>query len=215
MKKLLALMLAAALALSLAACGGDSGAGDTNTPGTGNGDTTGTDAPSGGGGDSTSDENTEPEYLQIGDTFKDEHVEITLTDFEFGAYLDNSTGPVGQINMDYLLPIDVYKSNNPYNAEFGNTMISVTYEVKYIGKVETNHAPSWTIDYNNGYIFEPEQSVVAGSDGWSTISYVPLKPLEKEAHIIRMYFEVPEEVLTNTDAQLLLNYSDRLIYQIR
>ena len=32
MKKLLALMLAAALALSLVACGGGSGAGDTNTP---------------------------------------------------------------------------------------------------------------------------------------------------------------------------------------
>ena len=32
MKKLLALILAAALALSLVACGGDSGAGDTNTP---------------------------------------------------------------------------------------------------------------------------------------------------------------------------------------
>ena len=40
MKKLLALILAAALALSLVACGGDSGAGDTNTPNTGNGDTT-------------------------------------------------------------------------------------------------------------------------------------------------------------------------------
>ena len=32
MKKLLALILAAALALALVACGGDSGAGDTNTP---------------------------------------------------------------------------------------------------------------------------------------------------------------------------------------
>ena len=46
MKKLLALILAAALALSLVACGGDSGAGDTNTPGTGNGDTTSIDTPS-------------------------------------------------------------------------------------------------------------------------------------------------------------------------
>ena len=46
MKKLLALILAAALALSLVACGGDSGAGDTNTPSTGNGDTTSTDTPS-------------------------------------------------------------------------------------------------------------------------------------------------------------------------
>ena len=32
MKKLLALMLAAALALSMVACGGDSGTGDINTP---------------------------------------------------------------------------------------------------------------------------------------------------------------------------------------
>ena len=47
MKKLLALIFAAALALSLVACGGDSGAGDTNTPSGGNGDITGTDTPSG------------------------------------------------------------------------------------------------------------------------------------------------------------------------
>ena len=47
MKKLLALILAAALALSLVACGGGSGAGDTNTPNGGNGDTTSTDTPSG------------------------------------------------------------------------------------------------------------------------------------------------------------------------
>lgn len=47
MKKLLALMLAAALAFSLVACGGGSGTGDTNTP-SGNGDTTSTDTPNGG-----------------------------------------------------------------------------------------------------------------------------------------------------------------------
>lgn len=40
MKKLLALMLAAALALSLVACGGGGGAGDNNTPSGENGDTT-------------------------------------------------------------------------------------------------------------------------------------------------------------------------------
>ena len=54
MKKLLALMLAAALALFLVACGDDSGAGDTNTPSTGNGDETSTNTPSGGNGDTTS-----------------------------------------------------------------------------------------------------------------------------------------------------------------
>ena len=48
MKKLLALMLAAALALSLVACGGVGGTGDTNTPSGGNEDTTSTNTPSGG-----------------------------------------------------------------------------------------------------------------------------------------------------------------------
>ena len=45
MKKLLALILAAALALSLVACGGDSGAGDNNTPSTGNVTPSGTSEP--------------------------------------------------------------------------------------------------------------------------------------------------------------------------
>lgn len=47
MKKLLALILAAALALSLVACGGGGGVEDNNTPSGGNGDTTSTDTPSG------------------------------------------------------------------------------------------------------------------------------------------------------------------------
>ena len=64
MKKLLALILAAALALSLVACGGDSGARDTNTPSGGNGEETSTDTPSGGGEDSTPSM-TKEEMLQI------------------------------------------------------------------------------------------------------------------------------------------------------
>ena len=67
MKKLLALMLAAALALFLVACGDDSGAGDTNTPSTGNGDTTSTDTPSDGGEDNETEEPamTKEEMLQV------------------------------------------------------------------------------------------------------------------------------------------------------
>ena len=53
MKKLLALILTAALTLSLVACGGG-GTGDTNTPSGGNGGATSTDTPNGGGEDSTS-----------------------------------------------------------------------------------------------------------------------------------------------------------------
>ena len=76
MKKLLALILAAALALSLVACGGGSGAGDTNTPSGGNGDTTSADTPSG-GEDSTTDTN------KVGDTVETENYSITLKDITF------------------------------------------------------------------------------------------------------------------------------------
>jgi len=67
MKKILALMLAAALALSLVACGGGSGAGDNKTPSTGNGDTTSTDTTS------TDTPSTDtPSIHKVGDTVESE-----------------------------------------------------------------------------------------------------------------------------------------------
>lgn len=77
MKKLLALMLAAALALSLVACGGGGGTGDNNTPSGGNGDTTSTDTPSGGGEDSETEEPvmTKEEMLQVAE-------EVSWTDIQ-------------------------------------------------------------------------------------------------------------------------------------
>lgn len=63
----MALMLAAALAFSLAACGGDSGAEDTETPNAGNGDTTQGETPSDGGEDSVPEESamTKEEMLAV------------------------------------------------------------------------------------------------------------------------------------------------------
>ena len=77
MKKLLALMLAAALALSLVACGGGGGTGDNNTPSGGNGDTTSTDTPSGGGEESETEEPvmTKEEMLQVAE-------EVSWTDIQ-------------------------------------------------------------------------------------------------------------------------------------
>lgn len=67
MKRILALILAAALAFSLAACGGDSGAENTETPSTGNGDTTQSETPSDGGEDSAPEESamTKEEMLAV------------------------------------------------------------------------------------------------------------------------------------------------------
>ena len=69
MKKLLALMLAAALALSLVACGGG-GAEDNNT------------TPSGG-----EDSTPENEAFHLGDTVTTDDIELTLTGFEYGEWL--------------------------------------------------------------------------------------------------------------------------------
>ncbi len=105
MKKLLTLILAAALALSLVACGGDSGARDTNTPSTGNEDTTSTDTPSGGGEDNTPPVNeetippeepaetpseVEPTNIAIGETVSLDFVEMTFEEFGIAADIQQS-----------------------------------------------------------------------------------------------------------------------------
>lgn len=79
MKKLLALMLAAALALSLVACGGDSGAGDNNTPSGGNGDTTSTDTPSGGGEDDETEKPTMTKEEMLGIATELDAIELDST----------------------------------------------------------------------------------------------------------------------------------------
>ena len=87
MKKLLALILAAALALSLVACGGGGGTGDTNTPST----------PSG-GGDSIPEDTGEPaDYVeddtryQLGDTVSTDILELTVKKASLALY---AKGPV-------------------------------------------------------------------------------------------------------------------------
>ena len=77
MKKLLALMLAAALALSLVACGGSGGTGDNSTPSAGNGDTTSTGTPSSGEDSANTDtpddgEDSTTDIHKVGDTVESE-----------------------------------------------------------------------------------------------------------------------------------------------
>lgn len=119
MKKLLALMLAAALALSLVACGGGGGTGDNNTPSGGNGDTTSTDTPSGGGDDSTPSM-TKEEMLQVAEEVSCTYIQNASTKNIASAkqqYCDKVMQLYGQIwsieedhivmgGPDYL--VDVY-----------------------------------------------------------------------------------------------------------
>ncbi len=152
MKKLLALMLAAALALSLAACGGDSGAGDTNTPSTpsgGNGDTTSTDTPSV-GGDSTSEETSKPQSLKVGDTYTSDKFEITLTNVEFADKLNTDC-----TSENFMFPYEDGKG--AIWAEDGNILLIFSFTYHFIGKEEfedvfrTLGVPC--VSYGDGYVF--------------------------------------------------------------
>ena len=149
MKKLLALILAAALALSLVACGGDSGAGDTNTPSGGNGDTTSTDTPSG-GEDSTQEE---PSELKVGDTITNDRFEFTLTSVDFTDKLN-----IDCYSEDFMLPYEEENEKGPSFAEEGYIWLIFSFTYKFIGRerfedgFRTLGAPCVT--YGDSYIFD-------------------------------------------------------------
>lgn len=211
MKKLLALILAAALALSLVACGGGSGAGDTNTPSTpsgGNGDTTSTDTPSGGGEDSTPEETQE---LTLGNTISTDNWEFTLTHVTFGTNLCKETE-----SDDYMIIDGDYETtftyggetyNLSYVAEDGRAFVAVAYTMKYNGKeaLDTfNQFPKLKVDYNGGYLFE-DSPYTGGSlsikvDGvFQSFDSPTIEPLSPAAEY-RDCFDVPIEVMENTNA---------------
>ena len=147
MKKLLALMLAAALAFSLVACGGGGGAGDNNTSSTGNGDTTSTDTPSGGGEDSapsmTKEEMLEQAIectageiaVETGNNIakaKQTYCEKTLSIYGwiFEISTDHITISGGDTNFEVYLPAEdiVNLESRQYVTIVGNTGAEIREE---------------------------------------------------------------------------------------
>ena len=233
MKKLLALILAAALALSLVACGGDSGAGDTNTPSTGNGDTTSADTPSGSGEDSTPDETSEPQGLKVGDTTKTNSFEFTLTSVDFANELNTDTN-----NENFMLPLAEGENNSGnfhIKAPDGNILLTFTFTYNYIGKDGTNdpfyQLATPCISYGDGYTFDGSKNtefVVIGRKDtedayWICLSHIygldvykiagllmsgwEYKPLDKTIYEGRGYISVPLEVYENTDEPLSISFN--------
>lgn len=121
MKKLLALILAAALALSMTACGGKSGAEDTKTPRSENEDVENISAPEEtsepiGAEDNTPEETSEPAvkkdtYYQLGDTVSTDIIELTvkkasLSYYAVGMTRDTVTHEIVNIESAYEPPED-------------------------------------------------------------------------------------------------------------
>ena len=166
MKKLLALMLAAALALSLVACGGDSGAGDTNTPSGGNGDTTGTDTPSTTSPYADMESCAEyaidelksvlknPSSLIVNNLYAVEADDGYIFNIDYSA--ENS---LGGMNRDNFF-IAVYSIENGFGVN--------TYGTGTFSEAENQHYSSQFFDKFNkvsgSYIFDPETLTVLGID---------------------------------------------------
>lgn len=143
MKKLLALILAAALALSLVACGGDSGAGDTNTPSGGNVDTTSTETPNDG-------EDTTTDTHKVGDTVETKYYSVTLKDIAFTDKIlvcygeTASKGAFGNAEEFFTPTDEAFVDENGYvidgihgfsmRQDSDNTYLYYNLEFKFIGK---------------------------------------------------------------------------------
>ena len=217
MKKLLALMLAAALALSLVACGGNSGAEDNNKPSGGNGDTTSTDTPSGGGEDSTPPtdaETTPPEeehdienQIALNDTKTTENFEVTLTRVEFADSLTNIKN-----SEDYLLPAT---EGSTMTASSGKTFLIFEMELKFIGKEGGAMAIGGnTVSYGDGYTFSDYEAYVLENGTWElkfreesgnqTSYYITPEPLSDTIYTFRGYYELPIATRDNKDESLLM-----------
>lgn len=141
MKKILVLMLAAALALSLVACGGDSGAGDNNTPSGGNRDTTSTDTPSGGmTKEEMLEQATECDAAEIAGETANNVARATQT---YCGKILSIKGTIGEISADHIqidsnsivrfkvyLPIDDIANleNGQLVTIVGNTGAEITEE---------------------------------------------------------------------------------------
>lgn len=220
MKKILLLVLTAALMLSLASCGGGESS-DTL-----NGDES--NITSGETSDATSGGETD---LKIGDTASAGDQDFTLTDVEFShAMVDENNG------LYYLRPADdEYKSaagNSFYTAESGNVFLFFTAELSYNGKEtaelgsQSENSIGFEIRYGDGYTFDTYEFVIAdaqGADGSNLYTYdSAFEPLDSGREC-RGYFEVPLEVQNSeTDfLALAVTFMDidgtetELVYDIR
>ena len=197
MKKILPLILAVALTLSLAACGGEIG--DSPNTTTGNGENNQTSG-----------------VLKIGDTSTAGDWEFTLTGIEFSdAVADENNG------LYYLRPADdEYKSetgNSFYTAESGDIFLFFTAELTYNGK-ESAEIGSQSENYIGFEIADAQ-----GADGSSLYVYDSIfEPLDTNREC-RGYFEVPLEVQSSESdsLKLVVTFMDmegterELVYDIR
>lgn len=174
MKKIWALALAAAMALSLTACGG----GSSDTP------------------------SESAAALQLGDTGSAGDWSFTLTDVEFcDAMADDNNGLyyLRPADEEYKSAA----GHSFYTAGSGNVYLFFTAELSYKGKEtaeignQSENSISFELQYGDGYSFDATEFAIAdsqGADGSNLYTFdTAFEPLGAGREC-RGYFEVPLEV---------------------
>ena len=179
MKKLLALILAAALALSLVACGGGSGAEDTNTPSTGNGDTPN------GGGDSIPEDTGEPaDYVeddtryQLGDTVSTDILELTVKKASLAYYAKgaNTTtdGKNRTTNIDEAYEPADGSSYCFYKCNKGRVLVCLDFILKNTDRSSLNTTDGYNVEFvirKDGDTFDVKGYALNYPDGILGLNY--------------------------------------------
>ena len=189
MKKAITILLASALMLSMAACGGNTTPSEnTTTP-----PSSGNDTPTTQGETTpniTPEATPEIQEIKIGEMLKTDVVEFTLNSFEF---------------------VEKFEINNTsYKPKDGNVCASISYSVKNIGKIKLSTLLQFknyfALVYGDGYSFKADiepQFTLKNDGSWSSSIPMDLEPLSSEIEI-RSYISVPLEVSENISEPLIL-----------
>ena len=192
MKKVLALILALVLVLSLAACRGSSDSGEEKKD-----DTNPTEA--------MTEATVLDSIYKIGDTFVTENREFTLDRIVFHNLLRNV------FDRDYLLPVYpddreynyINKDNNPLKADSSHIMLMIEFRQKNLSKTTISPVDDYNlrIEYSDGYIFTTDDCAMLYEDGVSGL--IDMEPLSAEISC-RAAFKLPLEIEKNTKEPLFL-----------
>jgi|GEM_PF-1923139 hypothetical protein len=175
MKKVITILLAAVLTLSLVACGSGNGNTDAPTP------------------SSTPAQEAIPEseniVLQLNETVTIGDYELTVTGINF---TDSALDPSKDGSIE-----------GSFAPQDGYTCLNIYFIVKYNGKTKIMfpYFANWGVDYNNGFIFESEREWFYDGGVKAWLNFGEIQPLTPAFDCMYSFF-VPLEVRDNQDAPL-------------
>lgn len=195
MKKVLPLILALVMCLSLCACGSS----NSDSPET-------TEAPT-----------AEVTIYKLGDVIETELFRITPYFTGYAKELANWP------DENYMTPAGKISGTTPYAAGDEKTVMYGQIDVEYIGNEKSN-VPlkiNISVDYDNGYIFDAVHigNCVSVDGDWEYNGEMSFEPLSSSTtRVVRYCVEVPEQVESAADKSLLVTIfvnDEAFVYDFR